>query len=89
MHSYLIALEEKNIKNLFKFNKKINGQLNLSADKIFSSRTLIDSFESRIKFINGNILIEQLLLNLGKLGAADITGIIKNNKKTYKYKNDR
>ena len=37
---------------------------------------LVDSFESRIKFINGNILIEQLLLNLGKLGAADITGII-------------
>ena len=58
----------------------------MSADKIFSKRTLIDSFESRIKFINGNILIDQLLLNLGKLGAADITGIIKNDKKYSHFK---
>jgi len=88
--SSLIALDEKNKKNLFKVNKKINGQLNLSADKIFSKRTLIDSFESRIKFINGNILIEQLLLNLGKLGATDITGVIKNNKKfsNFKFENN-
>jgi len=89
-YSFLIALDEKNKKNLFKVNEKINGQLNLSANKIFSNRMLVDSFESRIKFINGNILIEQLLLNLGKLGAADITGIIKNNKKfsNFKFENN-
>jgi len=88
--SSLIALDEKNKKNLFKVNEKINGQLNLSADKIFSKRTLIDSFESRIKFINGNISIEQLLLNMGKLGAADVTGIIKSNKKfsNFKFENN-
>ena len=39
------------------------------------------SFESRIKFNNGNILLEQFLLNLGKLGAADILGTISNDKK--------
>ena len=90
LYSFLIALDEKNKKNLFKVNEKINGQLNISADKIFSHRMLVDSFESRIKFINGNILIEQLLLNLGKLGAADITGIIKNNKKfsNFKFENN-
>jgi len=90
LYSFLIALDEKNKKNLFKVNEKINGQLNLSANKIFSNRMLVDSFESRIKFINGNILIEQLLLNLGKLGAADITGIIKNNKKfsNFKFENN-
>ncbi len=66
---------------MFKVNKKINGQLNLSVDKVFSKHTLINSFESRIRFVNGNILIEQLLLNLKKLGAADITGIVKNDKK--------
>ena len=90
LYSFLIALDEKNKKNLFKVNEKINGQLNLSANKIFSHRMLVDSFESRIKFINGNILIEQLLLNLGKLGAADITGIIKNNKKfsNFKFENN-
>ena len=90
LYSFLIALDEKNKKNLFKVNEKINGQLNISADKIFSNRMLVDSFESRIKFINGNILIEQLLLNLGKLGAADITGIIKNNKKfsNFKFENN-
>ena len=81
LHSTLIALEEKNKKSLFKVNKKINGQLNLSVDKVFSKHTLINSFESRIRFVNGNILIEQLLLNLKKLGAADITGIVKNDKK--------
>ena len=86
LHRSLAALDEKNKKNLFKVNKKINGQLNLSADKIFSKRTLIDSFESRIQFVNGNILIDQLLLSLGKLGAADITGIIKNNKKSSSFK---
>jgi len=90
LHSSLVALDEKNKKNLFKVNEKINGQLNLSVDKIFSKRTLIDSFESRIKFINGNILIEQLLLNLGKIGAADITGVIENNKKFsyFKFENN-
>ena len=48
---------------------------------MFSRHTLIDSFESQIKFINGDILIDQLLLSMGKLGAADLTGTIKNNKK--------
>jgi len=87
LYGFLIALDKK---KLFKVNEKINGQLNISADKIFSHRMLVDSFESRIKFINGNILIEQLLLNLGKLGAADITGIIKNNKKfsNFKFENN-
>ena len=87
LYSSLIALDEKSKKNLFKINKKINGRLNFSANKIFSKRTLIDSFESRIQFINGNISVEQLLLNLGKIGAADITGIINNDKKfsTFKF----
>ena len=90
LHSSLVALSKKSKKNLFKINEKINGQLSLSADKIFSKRTLIDSLESRIKFVNGNILIEQLLLNLGKLGAADVTGIIKNNRKfsNFKFENN-
>ena len=90
LHSYLIALSPKNKKNLFKINKKINGQLNLSAEKIFSKRTLINSLESRLIFTNGNILIEQLLLSLGKLGAADITGVIDNDKKysTLKFENN-
>jgi len=90
LYSSLIALDEKSKKNLFKINKKINGQLNFSANKIFSKRTLIDSLESRIQFINGNISVEQLLLNLGKIGAADITGIINNDKKfsTFKFENN-
>ena len=81
LYSFLIGLDEKNKKNLFKINNKINGQLNLTGDKIYSKYGLIDSFESRVKFVNGNIIFDQLLLDLGKLGAADITGIIKNEKK--------
>lgn len=81
LYSYLVALGKKSKRNLFKINKKINGQIHLTGEKIFSKYTLIDSFESRLKFINGNILVEQLLLNLGKLGAADISGIVNNDKK--------
>jgi hypothetical protein len=53
----------------------------VSAKKVFSRHTLIDSFESQIQFINGDILIDRLLLSMGKLGAADLTGTIKNDKK--------
>ena len=80
-HSFFIDLNKKNENNLFKINKKINGQLQLSANKIYSKYNLIRSFESRINFMNGNISIDQMILNLGKLGAADITGVIKNEKK--------
>jgi len=90
LYGYLIASNSKSKKNLFRINKKINGQLNISAEKIFSRRTLISSLESRLIFMNGNILIEQLLLSLGRLGAADITGVINNDKKysTLKFENN-
>ena len=41
---------------------------------------MIKSLESRLTFYNGNAKIEQLLLNLGKLGAADVLGNINNDK---------
>ena len=44
------------------------------------------SFESRIKFNNGNILVEQFLISFGKLGAADILGTINNNEKFTNFK---
>ena len=81
LHNSIIKLNEKVQKNLFRINNKINGRINLSAKKVFSRHTLIDSFESQIQFINGDILIDQLLLSMGKLGAADLTGTIKNDKK--------
>ena len=89
-HSFFIKLNKKFKGNLFRINNKINGQLNISADKIYSKYNLINSFESRLKFINGDILIEQLLLNLGKMGAADIIGFIKNDKKftNFKFENN-
>jgi len=58
----------------------------LSADKIYSNYNLTKSFEARVKFYNGNISIEQFLLNLGKLGAADILGTISNDKKFTNFK---
>tara|TARA_B100000029_G_C17255532_1_gene844415 strand:- start:251 stop:772 length:522 start_codon:yes stop_codon:yes gene_type:complete len=67
--------------NLFKINNKINGKLSLIINKIFSKRTLINSAESQLKFVNGSITIEQFLVSLGKLGAADLTGSIENKKK--------
>jgi len=47
---------------------------------------LAQSLESRIKFYNGNISIEQFLLNFGKLGAADILGTIHNDAKFTNFK---
>ena len=76
-----MSSDKKNQKSLFRINKKINGKLSLSSDKIYSSHNLVKSFESRIKFNNGSILVEQFLINLGKLGAADILGTINNDKK--------
>ena len=60
--------------------------LSLSSDKIYSSFNLIKSFESRLEFSNGNILIDQFLLNLGKLGAADLVGSVNNEKKYTNFK---
>ena len=81
LYNHFLVLESKNKKKLFKINNKLNGNLNFSADKLYSKYNLVKSFESRIKFYNGNISIEQFLLNLGKLGAADILGTISNDKK--------
>ena len=86
LYNHFLNLDEKNQKNLFKINRKINGKLGLSSDKIYAKYNLVKSFESRIKFINGNILVEQFLFNLGKLGAADISGTINNNKKFTNFK---
>ena len=86
LYNRFLNLDEKNQKSLFKINRKINGKLGLSSDKIYSKHNLVKSFESRIKFNNGNILVEQFLLDLGKLGAADISGIINNDKKFTNFK---
>ena len=40
LHSFLTDLDEKNQKNLFKINNKINGQINLSVNDIYSKYTL-------------------------------------------------
>ena len=88
LYNYFLSLDEKNQKDLFKINKKINGKLSLSSEKIYSSYNLVKSFESRIQFSNGNILVEQFLFNLGKLGAADISGAINNDKKFTNFKYD-
>ena len=81
LHTYIVSLDDENKKNLFEISDKINGKLSLLINKIFSKRTLINSAESQLRFVNGNILIEQFLISLGKLGAADFTGSIENKKK--------
>ena len=86
LYNYLLALDAKKQKNLFKINNKINGKFSLSSDKIYSSYNLVKSIESRVKFNNGNILIEQFLINLGKLGASDLLGTINNDKKFTNFK---
>lgn len=86
LYKYFLSLEEKKQKEFFKISEKINGKFNFSANKVYSSYNLVNAFESQLKLNNGNIIIEQFLLNLGKLGAADILGEIKNNKKYINFK---
>ena len=81
IYNMLVKLDDDSTKKLFKFNKKINGKVNLSINKIFSKNTFINSLESRLKLLNGNIFFDQALFNLGKLGAADFTGSINNENK--------
>ena len=86
LYNSFLSLDENKQKSLFKINQKINGKLNFSTNKIYSSYNLVKSFESRLKFNNGNITIEQFLFNLGKLGAADILGAINNEKEFTNFK---
>ena len=86
LYNYFLSLDKDSQKKLFNINNKINGKLNFSSDKIYSSYNLSKSFESRIKFYNGNISIEQFLLNFGKLGAADILGTVQNDEKFTNFK---
>ena len=86
LYNFIVNLGEEERKKLFKYNKKINGELSLSANKIYSSNSLFNSFESRIKFMNGDILVEQMLVSLGKFGAADLTGVIRNDNKFTNFK---
>ena len=76
----LVSLSKEEKKKLFRINKKINGTANISINKIFSRHTLIHALESELRFINGNIILERVLLDLGKIGAADLSGSVKNGK---------
>jgi hypothetical protein len=86
LYYYFLFLDKKEQRKLLKINNKINGKLNFSAEKVYSKHNLVKSFESRIKFYNGNIKIEQFLINLGKLGAADLLGSIDNDKESTNFK---
>ena len=81
IYTYLINLDKDQREDLFLVNEKINGKVNLFINKIYSKYNFIDSVESRIKFFNGNVSVEQMLLNFGKLGAADLEGFIKKDPK--------
>jgi len=86
LYNYFLQMNEIEQKKLFKINNKLNGKLNFSSEKVYSKNNLVKSFESRINLFNGNVKIEQLLINLGKLGAADLLGNIKNEKETTNFK---
>ena len=86
LYNTFLFLDDDSKKDIFSINRKLNGTLNLSSDKIYSNNDLVRSFESRLKFNNSNIIIEQFILNLGKLGAADIIGKIAKSKKSNNFK---
>jgi len=80
IYNHFLSLDKNEKLKFFNINKKINGKLNLYSKKVYSNTNLVKSFESRIKFSNGDITIDQFLINLGKLGAADLLGSINSDK---------
>ena len=86
LYNLFLFLDDESKKNVFNINRKINGILNISSDKIYSNNNLVTSFESQLKLNNSNIIIEKFLLNFGKLGAADIVGKIDRSKKSNNFK---
>ena len=81
IYKKLSDLNEESKSDFFSINRKINGILNLNIDKINSTTNLINSIESELEFINGNIFFHKFLLNLYKIGASDITGNLVNDGK--------
>ena len=77
---FLLNLDKEEREKLFKYNEKINGELSMSANKIYSSNSLFNSFESRIKLMNGNILVEQITNHLQ--GRKWISGALTKPRKT-------
>ena len=86
LYNLFLFLDDEDKKRVFNVNRKMNGILNISSDKIYSNNNLVTSFESRLKFNNRNIIVEQFILNLGKLGAADIIGKLDKSKKSNNFK---
>ncbi len=86
LYNHFLSFDLEKQKKLFKLNDKFNGKINFLSDKVYSKHNLVKSFESRIKFYNGNAKIEQFLINLGKLGAADLVGTLSNREKYTKFK---
>ena len=83
----IMKKDDNFIHNFLLLNNKINGSANISIDKIYSGVKLVKSLESKINFVNRDIIIERLLISLGKLGAADVTGMIKDGAKLIFNKN--
>ena len=86
LYNRFLDLDESSRKKFFRTSNKINGKMNISVNKIYSKNSIINSLESRINYKNGNILVDQLLFNLGKLGAADLVGIINNEKSSSNFR---
>ena len=63
IYKKLSNLNKKTESNLFNLSRKINGMLNLNVDNINSSSDFVDSIESEVEFMNGNIFFHKLLLN--------------------------
>ena len=56
------------------FNKKINGQLNINIDEIKSSSNIINSGDVNLEFRNGVLKIQNVNLNINRIGKLNFVG---------------
>jgi len=66
---------------LIPFNKKINGKINITINKITSSSNIINSGNANLEFRNTVLIVREIKLNMNKIGNIKLNGKILQQKK--------
>ena len=66
---------------LIPFNKKINGKINITINKITSSSNIINSGNANLEFRNAVLIVREIKLNMNKIGNIKLNGKILDQKK--------
>ena len=66
--------DDKFLSKFIPFNKKINGKLSINIDEIKSSSNIINSGDVNLEFRNGVLKIQNINLNINRIGNLNLVG---------------